>query len=1071
MSVTNQNHSGLGDNVNQKIVQSLSPENFKENIYRFFLYCFTEDFSQAESVLSTLNFLGDKSEDSAKIIKLLNSYFNYIQGRNWEDFSYVSSQDNLLLDIYSSFLFVTSKSEKEKLNIWNKYKDNNYLIWLKVFYIQLLADTYELDRLYNLLESQKPRLDDLDHLNLAQGYFRVFNYRKSIEHIEKIKNTSRYLKGLKINVLLNIIDSENPKFNVLSCNKKTFELLNTISQGLVTLDETYGNLNKSECDILVNLVKITNFSLKESFDLFFKYELKILTIFPELKDNFDKIDSKKCRQMEVVLKSEIVLQENNVTLLITLILNDSINVKHLKRWKAKNGKVTETLNEIYRQYLNILIDTYISISGQYKCLDTKNLENIRSFFKNPDISKISMFLCSGLIEKIFKLREPPAKDINKFLEPHIQKDHALTPLYFHYLESLLYIDQYQTFENHFKQLDINDVFFTPKLLDLNIQFLLDLEEYMSVLEFVDNSLAINECSSYLWYYKIRLELLLNTKSLNDLLDILNLIPKHIFNIITKNEIGLLKLIAYELNFNYAMNILVPKFFEDPDKYAELITEIQFNTLSKSKKRIEYISDVVEILSAYSIKIKNKKCIVLIHDFENEYNSKYFLSEDSELAELIQTTKIRKTFHHKHKEYKVLEKVSVEVAIFLIAKKIYSNQNQTDSKFFMKEYKTPKNPDKLLLMVKKMLKENDEANKSKEDIFTDQNIPLYFKEKFVFPTKGKIPFVNAIVDQPFFIDSLESLNQGIILKDKIILDTYSLIFLCLSNLSKALINQNIEIFITSSTKKIILSEIENLDQESLTLWCVNNNLIKSDNKEIKLSYAQLIRNVNDIFKVANELSPSRNNSNPVLAELKFFLCPSIYKAISKAYTHNIPYLCLDKFFLIFLGKINDSILINPLRLFKSLYSKLNFEDQKITLNFFFSRKIFLDLQVSLFTLLELSKAKEETSFRILHNMFNYGNYYPNSQLTIDNIGCFYYQITRNLYENSNFLLEKTLFDQLISNIIQSWITCSHSVDKSRSGDFIKTLLFNIYQNFQNYGTVTQSIFEERKEYLKFLIKKY
>src|SRR5690606_11959039 len=130
-------------------------------------------------------------------------------------------------------------------------------------------------------------------------------------------------------------------------------------------------------------------------------------------------------------------------------------------------------------------------------------------------------------------------------------------------------------------------------------------------------------------------------------------------------------------------------------------------------------------------------------------------------------------------------------------------------------------------------------------------------------------------------------------DAIAIDVYGAVYLCLTNLYKAIITAKLSVYISKETASAISNWINYVNDDSFLLIDEDQGqLYKTDATTIKQTFGGLIEALG-VFLDNAIVAPLKVSDSPtIVSEMYEWVSPSVFSTMRLALANDIPWLCLD-----------------------------------------------------------------------------------------------------------------------------------------------------------------------------------
>ncbi|MBE2172109.1 hypothetical protein KWF55_05565 [Acinetobacter pittii] len=968
----NQSHYGSGDNVaRDKIVYSMQSGDFRTVVQSIMSLIQFEKYDETKHKLELLNDIDSKTNEVKNLIKILDIYYNYVVNQEGKEESILkvkhiirqNSSELIIKDLaFFTLLSLNDLNEKEEsISIFNSITDEKGY-YVKCIYNKNLASQEELKKYF---EENKFLLDLYELVNLCLGFCRVGNYKLANDTIEITKKMSndRYIQALSIAVKLDEIYPDKKYQPIMYDHRDNSIKIIDLSIEFCENISSYTILIKQEINVLICLLLYTGLTIKALLDLSYRFIDQIRVLDKDLAENLLKVRNIDQLELDEELHSKLenglrINEEETITL-SNLLYAKKVDFILVDQWIKKGGLV-ELNDEMLEKFFVIFFESYIylNIENDYKNIECFELSinNFISIYKK-EIKRIMpstlMIFCNNLMAQ----KKPLFNQIKEVIEPVLSESNFVSPLYKHYLNSLLGLEQYVSLQSRLDCIPEDEWDF--ELLIIQSSCFAVNGDFCNAKINIDKALDIYKFSAYVWFNKIKIEL--NILSTLELKDIVNSIPEEVF--LNKNDylFLLLQLISNKIDYVFVQKKLAGLFINDPVGVANEICKIYFSALSENVcVAIDSIDNDL-IMHGVEYELNSKTYLKLIIKSNSSFS--YFIDSSSGLGETLSRLKIGEIGEYDFNDIKLLNILPADVAIFKIAQEIVE-ENRHRSKEPALFYSFTVSENNAVEDITKMLSKFDSKDNKKEKL-ADTSISMYLKGKLILPD-NEVEAALGVLQNPLGNSCLFKCSGILEKPSQLILDTYSFIFLCLNGLYKGLKNLNIEVYITSITEKEVKSWVENLsDEKYMKAGLDNGKLIITNADVIKSEYSLFIDAINELISYSNVLMPQAIDVPIHITELKDILGHSVYSSMKDSYSYKIPWLCLDSIINEFFKAIEPDLTINLNSLLIYLNSSLSLGVRKISLYQLVNFSLFTSYNSD--DLFQLSCSDDNADIELLSNL--------------------------------------------------------------------------------------------------------
>lgn len=964
-----QNHYGKGDNVGRdKIIYSMHSSDLKTVIHSIMSMILFQQYEESKQHLELLDQIESKNHDIECIIKILNIYYTYCIDKNIikekkaeiKDIIRRMNENPLILDLALYILiYINGDKNKEESSLIFNNIDNKDGYYSRSIYNKILASEDELKEYFN---TKHFILSSYELIHICLGFCRHFNYEFANKTLSIIQKTidNRFITALSLGIKLDEINRHEEYQPVMYTEKETSQKIINISKDFYNAISNYEKLINHEVKILVVLLIQTGFSVQAVIDLGFKFINQIKILDSNIAETLDKIknidDLKPNENLLLSLKNGISINEQDAINISNLLYTEKIEVSLIDEWITKGG-ITETEDNVLKDFLDIFFKSFIFLKLDKEYSDINAYKETINKFVETHGSNIKTLLPSTIVNLCNNLRslnKPFFHEIKEIIEPILPEKNFISPLYIHYLNSLLALEQYISLQKHLDSISEHEWNFELLIIQSSCYALN--ENYEDAKKFIDKAIENYNSNAYVWLNKLNIEL--NITPWVELKRILHEIPEEVFFENSNYVFPLLNFISSKIDYVFAQRKIASLFISDPLSIANDVCRLHFNALST---RIDFSHEPIEypkIRYGVEYEFQSKIHFKLLIDSSSKNSN--FINSSSVLGKILSNLKVGEVGEYDFDDIKLLQIIPAEVALFRIAKNIVEENRHLSNK----------NPDFYTFTVSdadpaqdiiKMMKRFDLSNVRKEKL-ADKSISMYLKGKWIIPD-NEVEAALCVLQNADGNSCLYKQNGILIDPKQIILDTYSFIFLCLNNLHQGLIDSKIEVYISETTKNNMQSWVVELSHDSyLNAGLHEGNLCVRNANTIKQEYSIFFNAINKLMKYSKTLPPKTIDVPISITSIKDLVSLSIYSSMKDSYSYQIPWLCLDSIINELFKTIDQKLTINLMALVQHLNTNLKFDDKKISL--YQHRNYSLITSYKFDDLLKLSKSDEDDDVILL-----------------------------------------------------------------------------------------------------------
>lgn len=894
----------LGDKVcgdkliNNTIIHSLDPNSMTDIIRNLMYKIATDDH---ESALLTI---GDYQKlklplELENLFSILKIYINVFRANTQVDTDLVKSELNNesspFVELYQAILIklVAKDLLLEAKDVYSEFSNNaNY--YLVATYDQFFATREELqERLRNKLYT----LDNYLLFYLAQGFWRLKDYDSSKKVFNSISTTGSN-ESIKYWIIASDFNStiESDEVPYPYMRSDTARKMREIIRQFLDLISLKNNLSPLPTNILINLVNIFSAYIPEVMANGLRFRVDIAKIDVELGDWLNSIADKKPFKLSNSLISKLhggtVLSKEELHNCVVALMQKSLNSRVTENWLLQSGEILNS-DKFYKEFVRVFLLSFKNYSNPIEQNEYRiSLNNFIEAY-GTRLSSITpiyiMYLCDNLynFDKFFEV--PTYNILNK-----VCTNIAVTSeLYPYYLKSLLRLNKLKTLSNEFDR--IKDEEWNKNLYSIQARYLLDIGAYQPAVDtyekFVDDSTSLYIWHNYLYCcYKIGKDFVF----INQVLD---RIPKSLFSKETEGFEFFITQIGTFIDHEFIDKILVELFIQQPNSYARFIVSLYLGQFSLNVNRDYSKSnnfDGVHQGIVYEVNGQRKQKIIVDNNLALH---KEFISIDSPLGELLSTVPEGISSICDFENIILVQRQPTIITIFQLSMEIVNELQHTfkHKMFYQFEVSEESAVQDVLSIIQKF-KSNDAHEEATEAFIRNSEISLYMKGRKLqgsTPSSEESKTVYSLLLNKYSNKCLNISNGNSQVNEAMVIDVYSFIYLCLTNIYKSVIASKTTIYLSQETYNSIQFWIDKITHKDyLTVNESDGKLDIVNSDIINKFHGNLIESLVDLLDYAIVESPKVFDLPIIVSEIKDLISESVISSIKLALSFDVPWLCLD-----------------------------------------------------------------------------------------------------------------------------------------------------------------------------------
>lgn len=939
---TNQIHSGLGDNVNgnkyvTNVSKLLDPDDWTAVVHDLMFMIAIGECEEVRNTIEDYQKILNLSSEIVNLFKILSSFVYAFESHKPMPTDLLKIElkngSSAFNELYQAILVrALAKADTEKARKVYLSFSKVAKHYLPAAYHQLFATTEELQKSF---EDDLYVLDDYSLFYLAQGLWRVGDYPTANQVLrnittDKLNETLEY--WLIATELNSIIFSSD--IDLAYIDRNTSHRIENLAKKFIELIPSNSNLSPLAISILISFVNMTMSTIYmpaiRKIGLQFRQEIKRFD--EKLGDTLNRIFEQKPFEMPdwllVKLVSNQAFEEDEIDVLLTALLHYAIDIKLLARWLEQSEIIVDS--EIYdRDFLKIFLQSF----NQFESMDEKYayLVSLNTFLDHQTSNLRMMsptaikYWCDNLSSLGTSFRIP----IYKILSELCSDLSVNSELNLYYLSCLLHLDKLETMGKELAKIKDNE--WNDDLHLFQARYFLKINEYQQAQTTYEKIIDKEEKLS-IWYEYLA-SCIGDGKSLTLAKQQLLRIPISLLSINTEGFEQFILQIAFFIDFDFAEQILVKLFVEQPNKYALLCFNLYTNAFTKKIDLEVTNKKFANIYEGVVYEIDNKQYTKILVDSQLAVN-KELININGNLGQLISRLAEGNETPYNFDTVTLLKRQSISATVYQLSMQIVSDEQHNYDEFAFHQFNIREDSleDDLLRQIT-LTKPKQSFQERTEDLSSYASLPLYIKGAFF----GKQRQSN---EEPYvaYIQLLDiKANQCLINSegntkefDAIVIDVYGAVYLCLTNLYKAIITAKLSVYISKETASAISNWINYVTDDSFLLIDEDQGqLYKTDATTIKHTFGSLIEALGVFLDNAIVASVKVSDLPTIASEMHEWVSPSVFSTMRLALANDIPWLCLDSAICAILCKKPEHRIVDARHFMKNYMTNdyLTVEDRK------------------------------------------------------------------------------------------------------------------------------------------------
>ncbi|MUK77742.1 hypothetical protein GNP84_12705 [Aliivibrio fischeri] len=886
--MVNQEHSGLGDNIAgnkyENIIRSVQTRELGsviDNIMRDVSY---RELEKATEKLDVLKGISALEHDVQLLLTALGVKVELVSG------SEAPSKNDLLTllkhndlpsnvwEVVTSILIDLESRTSEDLarDRYSDSKSNSF--YIKEVFFEKLASKEELESCYR--NAKVYDLFEQEVTGLVRGAIRVQDFEFAFELAQQLDNyfSSANSKALLFYTESCLLVTQNQSKHYVSLSKQTkADVDRLVAQLLIEIAEKD---DLRYIATLTNLLSLTSFLDSRLYDLAKQHVDRIRKMNSTYADFIEQLSSGgKVEETKFELVSDS-LDLEQFARLDSALENDQIKAKTVNKW-VENGGEIRTGNE----YINTFFDLYLraSVCPINDKKEVQLLDERAQDFLNIDPEKfyrINPHAVLRLCEKFLEL-DLPLNAVN-YLEPFLDDDAWISPLFECYLSALFTSEKFDFFLNKIKRLEEEDKTFSVCLREAQVYERLGM--YGLSIQSARAAIDISPANPYAWHLLLHVS---RSKGLgtNELKSIVFEIPEEIFESYHESKVALVNEIAIHVDVNLSDRVLVDWFVQYPNRVAVPLTQIHANALCTRPQVVEnpYLPKKCGDGITYSDGFDTFTRI-LVRDVDIKHPD--LLDIESPLGQILEDAQEGDTVG----EITVIKRLSPYVAAFRLAATMRSSSYDGTDVF--RQFSLPSNQSEWIPYFENIMRRFSSEDKRRDEVLQSPNVPLAMRGKYTDPSNPVRGAVSQLTSQSL-TQYMGLFSGGEEKLDKVIIDVNTAVYLSLMGFSSSFGKLGVEVVICKHTKAIIEGWLKDvLRDDYMSMGVSDSGLYRITADDIRRDTLGLIGGLQTILEYANVETLKPVDTPDILVRIRDMIDETVYSTFQLSIANSIPLLCID-----------------------------------------------------------------------------------------------------------------------------------------------------------------------------------
>jgi len=968
-STINQDHSGSGDNVNQKVVyqlDDLTPEKLTLVVENICYQIRVREFDRSSQQIKALTKLTNKNDKTDLLVEALVSYNELIQRNETCDtyqsfeIAYQANISPICNDLCLSAIMRLDVRNDQSAVALHRYEEpsNKKELCNEVFYELLAAG----DELKLTFEKNNFTLTEPELCGLLRGALRLSlgELACQISNILLKKYSSHNSSVLDCFAKASMVEQLRGTAHYWSLPYKIKADIDNLTTELITLIEGSKGQDLRLFHIAAPTLVYTLGDSKKLSQVCYKYIDELEKLYPDVAEKIRGIEegtgdflykkisaAKEDRFAEKKMVQE-VLADGELNAEQVAVLGELTSKKPIKKWMESGGEVSGS-DELEIDFLKLelqaiacdenpiemeqLRKSLIEFNGKYSegfvSINPPRLMNLSDIFYD-----LEMYHCCELILK------PIAG----------QKGTWLSPLVRGYILALLEGHQHMALQSYLESFpeECMGSFYWQIITKVYA----NLGEYSQAVEAIEKAISYDQNSILKWYNYIFLLIKMNADE-SAISSVLNRIPIALFDRVSEYQYGIVCELANHKLWEKAENILLGWFLHDPDSCCIWITNFVLGACNG--KNIPQSENELGVKGGVVYEVDGKLNHKLIVEDAPKTHS-CIIDSDSQLGNILFDSPVGSEIQMGMQEIKVIEKLPPLISAFRLSLRIREDVNDGSDCFH--SFTLPDDPKEMVTSLEKKL---SSGASGKDKIASEVNLPLYFKGYRLNSLDPVEIALQLLTTSHATKQPLPSSGENY--EEKVIIDAYSAIYLSLTGLYKSIEEQGVNIVLTDSTRNALESWIDKCNSEGyMTLGAhPEGGIWRTTAEEMNEQTKDIQQGIQYLLSVGKDEKLNLVDLPPILLKIQAMVDDSVFSSLKLSIANDISWLCIDAHF----ASILHGLITKPLSS-SSLVMKLdeNREIKDKILPFIYHINCGLPYHITYQDLLLLSQSDEEYAHWVL-----------------------------------------------------------------------------------------------------------
>ncbi|BBN63143.1 GapS6b family protein [Pseudomonas sp. KUIN-1] len=908
MSTIEQNHSGSGDNVRDKIfitIKALAPDNFIKPMEMVFESLRKKDRERAKIQMSILKSMAHQDQETDALLDAISIYGELVesggQGSAWGTVFRIASAavNPIVKDVcLAAMLRLSSKTEKEVEARKHYASQSEHGPYAKEAFLSFFADQVELEA-----ASQEFVLAEGEMTGIVEGAFRLQMTDIAVRIGGRLLEEYPSYNAKVLRVLASAMDLNYAlcERHLWLCTPDVKQRLDILTIEVVDLLERSNGADLRLYDMACPILNCYQGAVPSALlDALKKYcdflEPVHSETFAQIKalGGDDSGLTKWQRDLHAAQQSPkernawcssfLAASSHTVDQLIPFI--HLATPAQITEWLTGDIKVSE-ISEKEISFARLFASSFRAAEQNDDLLQrgflAKEVQDFAAKWGN-ELGDIAPGRIFELAEKLFFANLP---DKALIFTSELIGQQALWPSGFvvTHLRCLLEAQQFKTFDDVLARV----TGFESSVSLMNLCSLKDekMGDVSSALKISDQMIELAPRSSYCWYrgcyLRDKYSSLEEQRAFHARVSDLLLLDH------SREAAAILFFMARAGNFKRAEAKWVDWFIQNPQELAIDFVDFYFGLSMGGQTNISISPTMPQCLAALQFTqggVRRTKLIVEDHLAVSECT----LKGSSQLGQLLLNSVADERFDLGLVTYIVEERIPPYIACMRMAMELRHIHNDGSDIFAMME--TPSDPADLVPFLEEKL---GRGNQERSKLRAIKDIPLFMRGHGLYSDNAFKAALNCWTD--ICIPKSLLYANGNEEPYSVVLDAYSISYLAVTDLAQGFLDLGIK-FILPSATKIGLSEwIEQISHESFMMMGVTDTgkLYRTTASDIRSRNGHVLRALNLILHNSSVGHPGPHNAPLEVYSIRDAVDRTVYDAMELSSTNNIPWLCMDAVF--------------------------------------------------------------------------------------------------------------------------------------------------------------------------------